>query len=44
MFITARATRAQVASHANSSTNSVHAHVRCDSRAAWSAGWGTQGD
>jgi len=36
--------RPQVAGHGNSSKNSVHAHVRCDSRAAWIAGLGTQGD
>ena len=36
--------RAQVAGHGNSSKNSVHAHVRCDNRAAWSAGFGIQSD
>jgi len=36
--------RAQVAGHGNSSKNFVHAHVRCDSRAAWSTWLGTQGD
>jgi len=34
--------RAPVAGHWNSSKNSVHAHVHCDNRAAWSAGLGTQ--
>ena len=36
--------RPQVASHSTSSKNSVHAHVRCDSGAAWNAGCGNQGD
>jgi len=36
--------RARVTGHGNSSKNSVRAHVRCDSRAAWIAGLGIQGD
>jgi hypothetical protein len=36
--------RAHVAGHGNSSKKSVHDHARCDRRAAWSAGLGTQGE
>ena len=45
MFITARVYLELCHTHnGNSSKSSVHKHARCDSRAAWSAGLGTQGD